>query len=223
MIEFILSAPFVLSAIIVIAITIAVLLEFEKEGWATTLFSLGTALTLWVYKSEIWEFVSTNPMSTIYFALSYIGAGLAWSLFKWKFYIGKRTEMFNTIKQEFIDKKGEIKSQWSLWIQHLNNTGLYYSLDLTSVFYEVHTPEEIVRKVIPLASTKKSLIVSWISYWPMSLGATLLNNPFRRFFEWIYSLVSGIYDKMGNSEVSKMVVGLEKNELPATTKKILKD
>ena len=70
MIDFILSAPFVLSAIIVIAISIAVLLEFEKNGWATTLFSLGLALTGWVYKNEIWDFISGNPLPTVYFILA---------------------------------------------------------------------------------------------------------------------------------------------------------
>ena len=35
-----------------------------------------------------------------------------------------------------------------------------------------------------------------ISYWAVSLAATLLNNPFRQFFEWIYDNISGIYDKI---------------------------
>ena len=61
------------------------------------------------------------------------------------------------------------------------------------------------------------MITSWISYWPASLGATLLNNPFRRFFEWIYSLVSGIYDKIGNSAAKGIVSGIKK--APAVDKK----
>lgn len=223
MIEFILSAPFVLGAIIVIAIAIAVLLEFEKEGWATTLFSIGTALTLWAYKAEIWDVVSTNPLPILYFSLTYVAAGLAWSLFKWKFYIGKRTEKFNLAKQKFIDANGDIKNNWKKWITYLNDT-ILYSLSIGSAFYESHKPEEVVGKIIPKANTKKSLIVSWISYWPMSLGATLLNNPFRRFFEWIYSLVAGIYDKMGSAEASKMMDGIEKNDTPEKPKKeLLKD
>jgi hypothetical protein len=222
MIEFILSAPFVLSAIIVISIAIAVLLEFEKEGWATTLFSLGTALTLWAYKTEIWGFVSNNPLPILYFSLAYIAVGLTWSLFKWKIYIGKRTEKFNLVKQKFIDSNGEIKNNWKGWVIYLNDE-IVYGMNLSSIFYENNSPEEVVSKIIPKAITKKSLIVSWISYWPMSLGATLLNNPFRRFFEWIYSLVVGIYDKMGNAEAKKMMDGIEKVESPdKPEKKVLK-
>jgi hypothetical protein len=218
MIEFFLSAPFVLSAIIVIIVAIAVLLEFEKEGWATTLFSLGTALTLWVYKGIIWDVVSSNPLPIVCFAIAYVVAGLCWSLFKWKFYIGKRTETFNLAKQKFIDSNGEIKNNWKGWITYLNDTVLY-TLNVGSAFFESNTPEQVVAKIIPKANSKKSLIVSWISYWPMSLGATLLNNPFRKFFEWIYSLVAGIYDKMGNAETSKMLGGIEKNEDEDSDKK----
>lgn len=208
MIEFILSAPFVLSAVCIIAISMAVLLEFEKEGWATTLFSFGIALTLWAYKEEIWGVVSANPWSTVYFSLAYVGAGIVWSFMKWKSYIGKKIDLFTEYKQKFIDKNGDINSNWKLWTDFLY--GNKTSLGASSYFDVKDTPETIAQKIIPQANTKKSLIVSWISYWPMSLSATILNNPFRRFFEWIYSLVSGIYDKMGSSAAKKMMAGIER-------------
>ena len=194
------SAPFVLSAMVVLAILIAVLVEIEYEGWATTCFSVGAALALWVYKGVIWDSVSSSPMTTIYFALSYIAAGLVWSVIKWKSYIGRKSDEFNERKSKFIANVGPIVDNWKQWIGTLRDG--YIS--------EFDSPEEIVKKIIPQAGEKKSLIVSWISYWPLSLAATLLNNPFRKFFEWIYSLVSGIYDKMGASEAKKMMSGFEK-------------
>ena len=60
------------------------------------------------------------------------------------------------------------------------------------------TLEETVRKVTPVAAKKKTIITAWISYWPMSLVGTLLNNPFRHFFEWLYENLSGYYDKITN-------------------------
>jgi len=217
MIEFFLSAPFVLSAIIIIAVAIAVLLEFEKEGWATTLFSVGAALTLWSYKGVIWDVVSTNPLPIVYFVLSYVVLGTGWSIFKWKFYINVKVDKFNSIKSEFVEKNGEIKDNWKKWISYLQN--VKYSTSEGKSFYESDSPENIVSKIIPQANTKKALIVSWISYWPMSLGATLLNNPFRKFFEWIYSLVSGIYDRMSSNASAKIMTGIEKYEDEGTDKK----
>lgn len=203
MIEFILSAPFLLSAFIIIAIGVAILLEFEKSGWATTLFSLGIALGLWAYKSEIWNFISSKPLSTLFFSLAYIATGIVWSLIKWKTYINHKTLTFNLLKAKFNSEVGEIKDNWKGWIKHLNSK-------LGSYFHDDHTPEQIIAKIMPIAIDKKALIVSWISYWPMSLAATLLNNPFKRFFEWIYSLISGLYDKMTKSATEKMLVGFEK-------------
>lgn len=205
MLEFILSAPVVLTVAIIAAITIAVLLEFEENGWATTIFSVSVALVGWTHKNEIWEFISSNPMPTIYFGLTYIGAGLAWSLIKWKVYIKSKSDRFNQLKKDFIAKYGDIRYSWKSWVSHVSS-------NMSLVLYEHDTPEEIVSKIIPQASEKKALIVSWISYWPMSLSATLLNNPFRRFFEWIYSIFSGLYDKISKSAAKDMMVGLEKAE-----------
>lgn len=217
MIEFFLSAPFVLSAIIIIAVAIAILLEFEKEGWATTLFSVGAALTLWAYKGAIWDVVSNNPLPIVYFVLTYVVLGIGWSIFKWKFYINVKVDKFNSIKSTFIEKNGDIKENWKKWIEYLDS--LKYSNFGGKSFYSHFSPEKIVSEVIPQANTKKALIVSWISYWPMSLGATLLNNPFRKFFEWIYSLVSGIYDKMSSNASAKIMRGIEKHEDEGTDKK----
>lgn len=220
MIEFILSAPFVICAVIGIAITIAVLLEFEKNGWATTLFSVGTALVLWAYRGEIWDFVSSNPMPTFYFTLSYILAGVVWSFIKWKVYINKRVDKFEEVKNNFSKTK-EIKTNWKEWISDLNYNIPSYLRN--SSFYESDTPEKVGENMIPKANEKKSLIVSWISYWPMSVGATLLNNPFRRLFEWVYGMVSGIYDRMGSSAANRISSGLEKNEEPGAASKPKKE
>lgn len=220
MIDFILSAPFVLSAIIVIAISIAVLLEFEKNGWATTLFSLGLALTGWVYKNEIWDFISGNPLPTVYFILAYVGAGLAWSLMKWKLYINKRVDVFEEAKIKFSKKK-EIKSNWEDWVSFLNSEIPSYLRNRS--FWKTDSPDVIGQSIIPIAKEKKALIVSWISYWPMSVGATLLNNPFRRFMEWIYGLFSGLYDKMGSSAANKIASGLEKDEDSGSSSKPKKE
>ena len=56
--------------------------------------------------------------------------------------------------------------------------------------------ETIIEEITPLASKKKSVITSWIAYWPVSLIATLLNDPFRKFFEWVYDRLSGFYDRI---------------------------
>ena len=68
--------------------------------------------------------------------------------------------------------------------------GRYYT------FYAADDYKKIAEKIAPKASDEKSIITAWIAYWPVSLAGTLLNNPFRRFFEMVYANISGLYDKI---------------------------
>jgi hypothetical protein len=63
---------------------------------------------------------------------------------------------------------------------------------------------ELKLKIMPIGSENKASIIAWISYWPLSLLATLLNNPFRRLFEYVYSLVANAYDKISQKHFKSL-------------------
>lgn len=195
------SATFIWSASIIAIIAMAILLENELEGWATTIFSLGLALLLWNFKMDIWSFIISNPTKTIGFILFYILAGVVWSFLKWHSYVKNIFLKIKEVKDNFIRENKEINEKN---IRFFNDNlrslklkdadGYQFNIDTNATF------DKILEKATPVASKKKSVITSWISYWPVSLAATLLNNPFRRFFEWIYTNLSGYYDKITNSQ-----------------------
>lgn len=191
------TTSFIITFLVIAAILMAVLLEFEREGWATTFFSLGLALILWNFKGDIWNFISSNPLKTTGFALFYVLSGIAWSFVKWRNYVKKTLGRIKSVKDEFINIHKEIteknRKEFNKQIKDLDLTDSY---GRSVGVHDSTTLEEIVDKVTPIASRKKSLITSWISYWPVSLSATLLNNPLRQFFEWIYDNLSGYYDRM---------------------------
>ena len=192
------STTFIITAVVVILIAMAILSEFEREGWATTFFSLGIALVLWNFKADIWAFVSSSPSTTIGFIVSYVLLGIVWSFLKWRSHVKGIFDKFKELKTEFIAVNGPLtndnRKQFNQEIDDANFKGAdgstLYSLDKDDSL------EKIAMKITPLASKKKSVITAWISYWPVSLGGTLLNNPFRHFFEWIYGNLSGYYDKI---------------------------
>lgn len=193
------SSAFIWTASIILIIAMAVTLEYELEGWATTFFSLGIALFLWNFRMGIWEMVSANPTATIGFAVSYVLVGIVWSFVKWRTYVMAVFNKFKEYREEFVRKNGVITSE-NLKNFNKKIDGKFSDPDGyggTVSFYE-SSLEEMVKKIAPLASKKKSVITAWISYWPVSIAATLLNNPFRQFFEWIYSNLSGYYDKITN-------------------------
>jgi hypothetical protein len=195
------STTFMIGAWVVIAILMAILLEFEKEGWATTFFSLGIALLLWNFRGDIWTFISSNPTATIGFAVSYVVVGVVWSFLKWNSYVKNVFGKLKKIKDEFIRDHKEINDKnRSSFNNKIDRSGIRKGDGDNLYLSGSETLEEIIEKISPIASEKKSIITSWISYWPVSLMATLLNNPFRKFFEWVYDNLSGYYDKITTSQ-----------------------
>lgn len=61
------------------------------------------------------------------------------------------------------------------------------------------TENGISLRNIPRGSQNKNRIITWMSYWPFSMIWTIINEPVRKIFKYIYSKIEGIYDKMSKS------------------------
>jgi len=85
---------------------------------------------------------------------------------------------------------------WSIfkWYFFLKNKMEY----LTAKFETEHTPNwsAVSYNDFPKAKNNKSRIISWMSYWPFSALWTLINEPVKKTFRFIYSKVESIYEKM---------------------------
>jgi len=211
MMTFLLSLPFLYGALIISIILIAVFVELEIARWATTVTTAAIVFIGWNFWQETQDFLFSNPLNTLMYAGGYILVGVLWSILKWKRYISHSVNKFKKIKKEFLSNHKDIGSNWEKWISHLNKS--YPSGYGSSGFYETSTPEDIIKKVTVDASEKKGAIVSWISFWPMSLAATFLNDPFKKFFSWIFDLISGVYDRMAKNSVKGLSDGMEKSIL----------
>ena len=195
MIEFLANSYVILIVGIVAAIVTMISLEVEKEGVATTAVSIALALLLWNYGRDVWEFVKNDYASTTLFVLGYLVAGVIWSFMKWNEFVKRKINIFKRTKAELIVARPDFDENSDksveMLCQRLRENGI-------SIWgYNVKSMAELKLKVIPIGSENKSAIVAWISYWPLSLLATLLNNPFRRLFEYTYSLVANAYDEIG--------------------------
>ena len=195
MIEFLANSYVILIVGIVATIVTMISLEVEKEGVATTAVSIALALLLWNYGRDVWEFVKNDYASTTLFVLGYLVAGVIWSFLKWNEFVKRKINIFKRTKAKLILDRPDFDenndNHISMLCDRLKDNGL-------SIWsYNVKSMAELKIKVVPIGSENKSAIVAWISYWPLSLLATLLNNPFRRLFEYTYSLVANAYDEIG--------------------------
>jgi hypothetical protein len=201
MIEFLTNPTVVLIVGVIASIVVMISLEIEKEGVATTAISLSMALILFTYWETIWLFLKNNSIDLLLYLIAYLILGLIWSLIKWTFYVKDIVNKYIRLKSEFIVKYPEFDGEQYEWVRDLS----YYLRDNGIRISIAKTLNELALSVLPLSSEKKSLIVSWISYWPLSLLATLLNNPFRRLFTSVYELFSSSYDRITSSEMKKII------------------
>jgi len=196
---FLFATPVLLVLLIALIIAISIAVEVEREGWATTFFSAAIALLLWHFWTDIWGWISMNPTDTFIFTGGYIAAGVIWALIKWKSYISVSSRHFKMLGETFKKEVGQIGANWRRWIDTLNKNYRQLRVKSYVTFNERDEPEDIITKLTISAKDKKSTIVAWIAYWPMSIAATLLNDPIRRFFSWIYDRISGVFQRMSNN------------------------
>ena len=57
---------------------------------------------------------------------------------------------------------------------------------------------EVSEYEIPSARYNKSRIITWMSYWPFSALWTLINEPFKKTFKFIYSKIEGLFQAMSD-------------------------
>ena len=79
----------------------------------------------------------------------------------------------------------------------------YYSCEFDTLYERLKyndqatiTKQDIIHAIRPSALDNKGRIIAWISYWPMSFVATLLNDPLRHLVEWIYDHFRNMYEAM---------------------------
>lgn len=195
MLEILANSYVILIVGIVAAIVTMISLEVEKEGVATTAVSIALALLLWNYGRDVWEFVKNDYASTTLFVLGYLVAGVIWSFLKWNEFVKRKINIFKRTKAKLILDRPDFDENKDTHITMLCDRLRDNGLSIWG--HNVKSMAELKIKVMPIGSENKSAIVAWISYWPLSLLATLLNNPFRRLFEYTYSLVANAYDEIG--------------------------
>lgn len=203
MLEFLSNIYVILGVSIVGAIAIMISLENEEEGWASGMLSFVLALLLWNYGKDLWSFVSTNISTTIYFSLGYVILGMGWSILKWNEFVKKKVEKFKKIRSEYLERNENFTDTDRI---HLKSLCDYLrNFDFKVWGSDVESMKDIIVKIMPNGTDNKASIIAWISYWPLSLTATLLNNPFRRLWLYVYSLCSGVYDKISMSHAKDLI------------------
>lgn len=191
--------------------------ETEKRiGLSHTIFVL--LLLLIVHKMNFkTEDVLQNSNLILKYVGIYILAGIVWAFVKWYFYLKNILHDYKLIKEEAL-KEWEIISKegpqgkhtlQSIIYETWRDSHQYYSKNLkierAGNFIESFPAKSNEYKlIIPEASKNKSLIVSWIIHWPISLIWTMINDPVRKFVSFMFEKIKGIFQRMSDSIFSSV-------------------
>ena len=196
--------PFVLFgglAFWVIAFFIAVsfiwCIEFDRSSGAITMIVLSYAF--------LWGAVGFNPIIYAWgnpiTALTYIGVyflgGTIWTIVKWYFYLLRRRDEARKIRIYFDANHDELNQRWSNsdefnFVNWMNDGGQYGS------GASRHRRSYSDSNYPPMATQHKGDILFWAIYWPFSAFWTLLNDPIRRLWNAIYSVLGGMLQRISN-------------------------
>jgi hypothetical protein len=181
----------ILAALAVIFIVETVLTEKEHWEWATVIL-IGTGVACHFFTPfSPWTFIKLHGPWTTLYVLAYLAIGVLWSFAKWFSYLRAFRDTFREQKEAFLKSKklpagsvvpDDLITAFQDYLRH--NIGYVYS-GLSSLER-------------PRANNNKLRITAWMAYWPCSAIGTILNDPVRRIFNWIFARLRALYQKLAD-------------------------
>lgn len=186
------SLTFLPIFISVIFILVGFLVEYDETKWANTIVSVGLVSIFWFNKDSVISFLTNDFLTVAIAFVGYVFIGVLWSFLKWYLFVSSIFSKFDRVKNDFKREYGEITDDnFKIFRDRVKTCygdliTLFGATDLVS----------LVELLSPKATDYKAKLMYWITYWPMSLLATLINDPIRKLFILVYDYVSSTYDRM---------------------------
>ena len=174
-----------------------VLTEVEHFGWAT-LTMVATLVGVQVFHIggvDLLAFAATHVVETVLYVLGYVAVGVVWSFVKWFSFLMAFRDKYREYKENFLtslklNPTGQVPDdQLGAFREYMSRQSTY----TTSRSFRGNDFSER-----PRANKNKSRIVAWMSFWPFSVVGTVLNDPMRRFFSWLFNQFKALYQQMSD-------------------------
>lgn len=191
----------VVAVLFVIFVVECLLLEVEHWGWATlTLIATGVAVQL-TGVANILDFVHHHTVDAILYTLVYLALGVVWSFIKWfSFLMGFRDKFRETRDEWYSTNKVALSDPLTPAQQSdLDKTFAYKSYNGNALLYK------------PKAAKNKRRITAWMAYWPFSVVGTVINDPIRRLFKFLFNSFKALYQKIAD-HVFRNEVGMRNSD-----------
>lgn len=152
--------------------------EEEHPGRAFMSIILLGALLCFFGDFNVFSWIKDNPDIIASYGMYYVAAGFLWGIVKYFFFLSKIRREYKALKTKYM----KTYNLTEMRAEHLNNMHNDYSYK-----YDMPNTDFI---------NNKARIITWMSYWPISLVWTLLRDFATRIFECIWDWTQAMFKTM---------------------------
>ncbi len=135
------------------------------------------------------DWVLRNPLELLKYVAGYVAIGVGWAWIRWEFFINVIDRQYNEFRSEYLTTKG--------LTELVTDAQKKEFLDLADVHGFGST-------VIPVrVNRNKARLILWMTYWPFSMPWTLIDEPVKRTFEFLYLQLGSALQARSNQKFSK--------------------
>lgn len=197
--------------ILFIIVALMVTIFSEDSPIKATLLAGGFILLMaWVGNISPLAMITQHGFWSALAIFGYFVIGVVWSLVKWKFYVMSQRRKIDLLK---IQHREAMELNRKLYQDRKNYD---FAEEALSVWLELCRKNSISDRA-PKVSEHKAQIIGWMSYWPVSLVWTMINDPVRRAFVAIYDALGTSFQKISDNafrDINKEEPWKTKEEYP---------
>jgi len=189
----------VLFWILIAAIGIVILASVEYEKPVLSTISVVGFFVLLAYLGDfsLWAFVVHHPTWSLIGLAAYVFFGVCWSYCKWHFFVVSMAQRYNEnfrerveLIKQYENEKREKRESGSEWITMRK---------LDSLSNKIHCCEsEMSLNRKPEAKKFKRRIMIWMVHWPWSCIWTIINDPIKKLFKYIFRKLQAFYQRIAD-------------------------
>ena len=167
-------------------------IEYQKGWWSSFLVAGFFTILYFASGINVISVVLANPMTAIYYVGLYVAGGVVWGCVKWWFYSRKAVDVVKELKVKFLNEKkisGDTIPETSMdsFISSVLHSSRYHDEDYPPRFMK-----------------HKADWTMWATYWPLSFFWTMLNQPIKKLWNFVYSQVGQMMQNMTNRMSEKI-------------------
>jgi hypothetical protein len=156
----------------------------DESPLLATICVIAALVALQLCGIPVWQYVAAHPVNIAYGLLAYLATGTAWSIVRWYLYTKDQFHRYEEFKIKFLRSH-------NIFIDVIPDA-------LKDEFAEAFRWRIGGFVFHPQVTENKSRIYMWMAYWPWSMLWTVLNRPIKAAFNFIYSEIRSLLQKISD-------------------------